>query len=190
MSSAKSTRRSGDGAPSRITRDAEGRRGARRGPYGEVAPNSPNDARATFWRIRLPATASAWPKAWVEEACRAYRAPLVFDPFQAAHVTQRLKRRGVRIVEHTFTQASVGRLAVTLYQLLREHLLDLPDDDALVDELAAVRLVERSPGSYRIDHDAGAHDDMTISVAMASAYLVERGASRPAVAITAADHIL
>ena len=128
-------------------------------------------------------------EAWVEEACRAYRAPLVFDPFQAAHLTQRLKRRGVRIVEHTFTQASVGRLAVTLYQLLREHLLDLPDDDALVDELAAVRLVERSPGPYRIDHDAGAHDDRAIALAMAAAYLVERGASRPAIAISAA-HIL
>jgi hypothetical protein len=31
-----------------------------------------------------------------------------------------------------------------LFRLLSDHLLDLPDDDALVDELANVRLRERA----------------------------------------------
>jgi phage terminase large subunit-like protein len=112
-------------------------------------------------------------EAWVEAACRDYRCALLFDPYQAQHVAQRLARRHVRVEEHTFTTASTGRLAVTLYRLLRDHLLDLPDDDALIDELVNVRLREVSPGAYRIDHASGRHDDMVIAVAMASAYLVE-----------------
>jgi hypothetical protein len=116
-------------------------------------------------------------EAWVEAACRDYRASLVFDPYQAQHLAQRLRAKSVRVVEHTFTQASTGRLAVTLFRLLRGHLLDLPDDDALVDELVNVQLREVSPGSYRIDHQSGRHDDRAIAVAMAAAHLVERPGS-------------
>ncbi len=92
--------------------------------------------------------------------------PLVFDPHQAAATTQRLRKRGVRVEAYQFTQASIGRLAATMYQLLAGRLLDLPDDEALVDELAAARLEERGPGVWRIDHDRGAHDDRVISLAL------------------------
>jgi hypothetical protein len=112
-------------------------------------------------------------EAWVEAACRDYHCALCFDPYQAAHLAQRLRDRHVRVEEHTFTQASTGRLAVTLYRLLRDHLLDLPDDDQLVDELVNVQLREVSPGSYRIDHASGRHDDIAIATAMAAAYLIE-----------------
>jgi hypothetical protein len=152
------------------------------------ATNSPWSSTAFRYglgRVNRPVSLDVV-EAWVEEACRAYHAPLVYDPFQAAHLAQQLRRRGIRIVEHTFTQASTGKLAVTLYQLLREHLLDLPDDERLVDELASVRLAEWSPGSYRIDHDAGAHDDITIALAMASSHLVDKGGGRPARGYTAA----
>jgi hypothetical protein len=67
-----------------------------------------------------------------------------------------------------------GRLAVTLYRLLRDHLLDLPDDDALTDELVNIQLREVSPGAYRIDHASGCRDDMAIALAMCAAHLVER----------------
>jgi hypothetical protein len=113
-------------------------------------------------------------EAWVEEVCREYRAPLVFDPFQAAHLTQRLKARGVRVEPFTFSQQHIGRLAVTLFRLLRDRLLDLPDDDALVDEIAAVRLRETAPGAYRIDHDSNRHDDRVIALAMAAEHLVQK----------------
>jgi hypothetical protein len=113
-------------------------------------------------------------EAWVEAACRDYHCALTFDPYQAQHLAQRLRAKHVRVEEHTFTQASTGRLAVTLYRLLHDHLLDLPANDALVDELVNIQLREVSPGAYRIDHASGRHDDMAIALAMCAAHLVER----------------
>jgi hypothetical protein len=55
--------------------------------------------------------------------------------------------------------------------------LRLPDDEALLDELANVRLRETSPGVMRMDHDAGRHDDRAIALALAAHRLVERGES-------------
>jgi hypothetical protein len=59
-------------------------------------------------------------------------------------------------------------------RLLRDHLLDLPGNDALTDELVIIQLREVSPGAYRIDHASGRHDDMAIALAMCAAHLVER----------------
>jgi phage terminase large subunit-like protein len=113
-------------------------------------------------------------ESWVEEACRDYRCGLVFDKYQAAHLAQRLKGRRVRTEEFTFSTANIGRLAVTTYRLLRDHLFDLPDNAALIDELVNVQLREVGPGQFRIDHASNRHDDMAIALAMCAAYLVER----------------
>jgi phage terminase large subunit-like protein len=116
---------------------------------------------------------------WVAEASRRYnRAPLVLDPWQAIALAQRLRYRGMTVVEFAFSSQSVGRLAVTLHTLIRDHLLALPDDPDLIDELANVRLREVSPGVLRIDHDADQHDDRAIALALAAQRLVER-APRP-----------
>jgi hypothetical protein len=61
---------------------------------------------------------------------------------------------------------------LTLFRLLRDHQLALYDDPDLLDELANVRLVETSPGSYRIDHDPDKHDDRAISLALAAQHLL------------------
>ncbi len=115
------------------------------------------------------------------ELSRAYnRAPLVFDVHQAAHLAQNLRAKGVRTEEFVFSVANVSHLARTLYTLLRDHRLAIPDDDDLRRELAAVRLVETSPGMFRVDHDRGAHDDQAIAVGMAAAWLDAKGAHRPA----------
>jgi phage terminase large subunit-like protein len=112
-------------------------------------------------------------EAWVENACRDYRAPLIFDAYQAAHLTQRLKTRGVRVQAFTFSSGSVARLATTLFNLLRDHRLDLPADDQLISEIASVRLRETSPGVVRMDHAPGAHDDQAIALSMAAAHVVD-----------------
>jgi hypothetical protein len=105
----------------------------------------------------------------------SYRASFLADPYQAVHLCQRLRARAVRVNAFTFSSSSVGRLALTLYRLLRDQALDLDgDDQALLDELASVRLVESAPGVYRIDHDASEHDDRVISLALAAQALVER----------------
>ena len=93
-------------------------------------------------------------------------------PTGQKHLAQRLRERRVRIVEFTFSNASVGRLAHTTHRLLKDRQLKLYDDEALIDELGNVRLIETSPGSYRIDHDSGEHDDRVISLSFAAQHLL------------------
>jgi phage terminase large subunit-like protein len=119
---------------------------------------------------------------WVAMASREYgRARVVMDPWQGVGLAQRLRRGGALVQEYPFSQQSVGRLAVTMLQLIRDQALDLPDDEELIDELANVRLRETSPGILRLDHDADRHDDRAIALALAAHSLVERGA--PGVAL-------
>jgi hypothetical protein len=94
-------------------------------------------------------------EASIYELHRAYNnARVILDLWQGILVAQSLRARGVRVTEFTFSPASVSHLATTLYRLLSDRLLDLPDDDALADELAHVQLRETSPGVYRMDHSA------------------------------------
>jgi phage terminase large subunit-like protein len=120
-------------------------------------------------------------KAWLLEAHRAFRADVVLDPWQAVHLAQGLREERVSVHEFAFSSQSVGRLAVTLYRLLRDRALALPDDPELLDELANVRLREISPGVMRMDHDADKHDDRAIALALAAHHLVNRpaGSWRP-----------
>jgi phage FluMu gp28-like protein len=97
---------------------------------------------------------------------------VVFDPWQAVGMAQRLRTQGVSVEEFTFSSASVGRLAGTLHRLLRDGLVALPDDEELLDELAHVRLVEKSPGVVRMDHASGRHDDRAVCLAMAAQTLL------------------
>jgi hypothetical protein len=111
---------------------------------------------------------------WLAQASTRYRASVIADPWQAAMLVERLRRRGIRIAEFPFSAQSVGRIASTLYLLLRERNLRLPDDPELLDELANVRLRETSPGVLRMDHDSGRHDDRAVALALACHRLVER----------------
>jgi phage terminase large subunit-like protein len=111
---------------------------------------------------------------WLMAAHGSYGQPvLVADPWQFLSMAQRLRAGGMRVEEFTFSAQSVGRLALTLHRLLREHLIALPDDPELLEELANVRLRETSPGNYRLDHDPGQHDDRAIALALAAYHLVE-----------------
>jgi phage terminase large subunit-like protein len=110
---------------------------------------------------------------FVAEAARAYRARVVLDPWQAVGLAQRLRRRGVRVVEFSFTPASAGRLASTLHVLLRSRALALPADEALLDELASVRLRETAPGIVRLDHGSSQHDDRAVALALAAHHLLQ-----------------
>lgn len=52
--------------------------------------------------------------------------------------------------------------------------LALPDDPDLLHELANVRLRRTAPGVFRLDHDAGQHDDRAVSLGLAALALTER----------------
>lgn len=114
---------------------------------------------------------------WLYDTSRRYnRARIVFDPRFAKQIEQRLSARKVRLIEYTFSQQSVGRLAVNLHQLLRNHKLALYEDPGLIDELLNVTLEERGPGNYRIDHHSSRHDDRVISLALAAEHLISKTA--------------
>jgi hypothetical protein len=49
----------------------------------------------------------------------------------------------------------------------------LPDDELLLAEFAAVRLRKNSLGIYRLDHDAGQHDDQAIALALGAHHLLD-----------------
>jgi phage terminase large subunit-like protein len=112
---------------------------------------------------------------WLQFTSQQYRnAAVVYDPWQSVELAQRLQSAGVPVEQFNFTQASVGKLALTLYELLRARRLALPESDGLLDELRTVRLLEKSPGIYRIDHDPGNHDDQVIALSLAAHCLVEK----------------
>jgi phage FluMu gp28-like protein len=112
---------------------------------------------------------------WVALVSAEYKqATVIYDPHQAVLLAQQLARRGVHVRRFDFTSTSVGRLALSLYRALRERQLALPDDPELLDELANVRIVERSPGQYRIDHDPDRHDDRAIALALCVHDLLDR----------------
>jgi phage terminase large subunit-like protein len=139
------------------------------------------DRMETWQGSRLRSVQLSTVEAWVEEASRRYnRARVRFDPWQAAGMAQRLKARGISVEEFTFSSASVGKLAVTLLQLIRERSLSLPDDPELLDELRNVRLRESSPGVFRLDHDRNRHDDRAVALALACTALIERPPVEPA----------
>jgi hypothetical protein len=111
-----------------------------------------------------------------------YRPRVLIDPWNAALLVERLRRRGARIQPFTFSAQSVGRIATNLATLLRQRALALPAaDDALRDELANVRLRESGPGRVRLDHVAGRHDDRAVAIglaALAAAESIRSGDSR------------
>lgn len=110
---------------------------------------------------------------FIRQASRSYNnATLIADPWQSIQLLERLRGQGVKASEFTFSQAGVGRLAAVMVELLRDRRLALPDDPELLAELRAVRLVERAPGAFRIDHAAGAHDDQVIAIALAAQHLL------------------
>ena len=78
--------------------------------------------------------------------------------------------------EFIFSTTSVGRLGIGLFQTIRAHNLAIWRDKALIDELLSVKLVERTPGNYRLDHSASAHDDMAVCLAMGVVALLEQPA--------------
>lgn len=111
------------------------------------------------------------------QAATSFKAKVVFDPYQAVGMLQRLQEKGVRTEEFTFSSASVGRLASTLHVLLRDRALALPDDPELLDELANMRLRQTSPGVLRMDHDPDKHDDRAIALALAAQDLLSNAPS-------------
>jgi hypothetical protein len=133
--------------------------------------------RVQRWRgSRLSPVSLSDVEVAIVRTCQQYHRPkLVFDPFQAAQLTERLRTAGVRTEEFTFTTGSVNSLARSLFGALRDRAIVLPDDDELLDELASVRLVETGPGLVRLDHNRSGHDDQAVAIALVVLELTRLG---------------
>jgi hypothetical protein len=116
----------------------------------------------------------------VQARARAYNgAPVVFDPAMGWQMMQRLRRAGLRVVEHTFSASANSKRALALLELVRGRRLAIPDDRELVEELAALRLVERGPGLFRYDHVAGKHDDAATALTLCMVTLLAQSQAGP-----------
>jgi hypothetical protein len=97
---------------------------------------------------------------WVLSAARTYRARVYLDLSQAASMEQSLIRQGVFAEAKQPTVSFNSKVAVTLYRLLADRAMSLPNDEDLADELRSIVLVETSPGIYKLDMDSNADDDL------------------------------
>ncbi|HSK04400.1 MAG TPA: hypothetical protein VK932_24265, partial [Kofleriaceae bacterium] len=78
-----------------------------------------------------------------------------------------------------------AKRAAVMAGMLRDRRLGLPDDEELIEELAGLILIERSPGQFRIDHRPGKHDDRAQAIALVASELAHerkraRARSQPA----------
>ncbi len=116
---------------------------------------------------------------WIVGASRLYNgAAVYYDPLQMERLAESLRDFGIRTQRVTFSLRENSERAILLHKLIAEALLSLPDDVGLLDELAHVRLVESSPGVYRLDHDRNRHDDRAVALAMAAQVLEGGGRTR------------
>jgi hypothetical protein len=81
-------------------------------------------------------------------------------------------------------------MATLSHTMLRDRLVDLPDDQALLDELLHVRVVETSAGLLSVDTAPGRHDDQVDALGIVAARLIEQPAGRPGYAVSAAQRTL
>jgi hypothetical protein len=118
-------------------------------------------------------------EAWLRDTAGRYdHAEIVMDSWQGAGMAQRLRANRLSVTDIAFSAQVNDRLARTMLPLLRGHRLALPHDDDLVDELVNLRIVERSPGQYRIDHAPNRHNDRAIAIALAAQHLLNKAPRR------------
>lgn len=114
---------------------------------------------------------------WLTDAATEFKAPLHFDPAEMRGMAQRLAAEGIRCEAFTFSSATVGKLGVTLFNIIRARALAIPNDQDLISELVHVRLRRTAPGQYRLDHDAGQHDDRAVAIAIGASVLLDQAGS-------------
>ncbi|MDE3205146.1 MAG: hypothetical protein KGQ66_13125 [Acidobacteriota bacterium] len=104
-----------------------------------------------------------------------YRRPVFrFDPWQAELLIERLRRRGLSVEKRAYSAVLFDQIATQLAALFREDLISIPADGALLDELATVKVTERSPGRLRIDTRPGGRDDRAMALGYAVTLASER----------------
>ena len=111
---------------------------------------------------------------FIVQAHKRFRFALRLDPWQGLDLAQRLRARGIRADEFTFTAASKQRLAASLLSTVNSGNLALYEAEGLRDELLGLRLVQTSSGGWAFDHRSGGHDDRAVALALMTVAALER----------------
>ncbi len=111
---------------------------------------------------------------FIVSAWERFRFTLRLDPWQGLDLAQRLRKRGIRAEEFTFSQGSKQRLAATLMSILNTGRLRLYEAPGLREELLALRLAQTRSGLWHFDHQTGGHDDRATALALVAVALLER----------------
>jgi hypothetical protein len=109
----------------------------------------------------------------VAELARRFGAPLIADPYQGVLLAQRLREKGVAVMEFTFTSESRRRLFGTLLDLIRSGRIRARPHEALERELLGLEVAETAAG-WRVDHKRAGHDDHVIAVALAAQHVADQ----------------
>jgi phage terminase large subunit-like protein len=99
---------------------------------------------------------------------RMYLHKLLYDPHQAQHLAQRLRRRGVLCEEVPFVGAHLDRMATVLMECFRTRIIDLYGDKQLIKDLGRIT-IEEKPYGQRLTAvaDADGHADTATALAIA-----------------------
>jgi len=118
---------------------------------------------------------------WIVEAARQYRAQIYGDIYQAVGMAQRIRNQGFPFELVSLSVPTNNKMAVALHTTIRSHRLAIPDDPELIDELAAMRIVETSPNLFKLEHDPDKHNDRgtAIGLALMALATAEPAGARP-----------
>lgn len=129
---------------------------------------------------------------WLVEMHRQYRPVRVdVETPQAFKLLSDLRAKGVPVREFAPSMQAMSRLALEVFDALRDATVDLPDDPALIAELQQIRLVASGGAAerYRLDHASGKHNDQGVALGIALLALAEMKSVRASVSSAAGRRI-
>lgn len=108
---------------------------------------------------------------------------VVYDPYQAALLSQRLELQDVTMEEMTFVGKNLNLMASTLLEVFRSRRITLYNHPQLVNDLGRLTIEEKSYG-FRLSatRDASGHADLATALAIALPAAVELVGTVPIIA--------
>lgn len=104
---------------------------------------------------------------------------VVYDPYQAALLAQRLDRQRVPMQEMTFVGKNLNEMASTLLEVFRSRRIRMYDHRKLIADLGRLSIQEKSYG-YKLEatRDVDGHCDLATALAIALPLAVEESGHR------------
>jgi hypothetical protein len=103
-----------------------------------------------------------------------------YDPSQAQLMAQRLRKRGVKMIEVPFVGQNLTLMASTVMTAFRQRRIDLYDDPQLIKDLGRLNIASARNFGYKLEaaRNATGHADTAIALAIALPYASELAGKR------------